>query len=132
VTERLVAKLSTVFGALALLLAAVGLYGVMSYSVARRTAEIGIRMALGASQRSVASMILREIVVLVAIGSALGAAGALGLARFVQSLMFGLAPHDPLTLAASVAVLLVVGVVAGYVPARRAARIDPVVALRSD
>ncbi|HEX6463133.1 MAG TPA: FtsX-like permease family protein, partial [Vicinamibacterales bacterium] len=129
--ERLVAKLSAAFGALALVLAAIGLYGVMSYSVARRTAEIGVRMALGASQRSVASMILMEIVVLVAIGSALGAALALGLARFVGSLIFGLAPHDPVTFTVSVAVLLVVGIIAGYVPARRAARIDPMVALRS-
>lgn len=132
VTERIVAQLATLFGMLALLLAAIGLYGVMSYSVARRTGEIGVRMALGASQRSVASMILREIVVLVSIGSALGAAGALGLGGFVQTLMFGLAPRDPLTLAAAVTVLLVVALVAGYLPARRAARIDPIVALRTE
>ena len=131
-TERTVAELATLFGLLALLLAAIGLYGVMSYSVARRTGEIGVRMALGASQRSVASMILREIVVLVAVGSAIGAAGALGLGRFVQTLMFGLAPRDPLTLAASIAVLLIVALVAGYLPARRAARIDPIVALRTE
>ena len=131
-TERLVAQLATLFGMLALLLAAIGLYGVMSYSVARRTGEIGVRMALGASQRSVASMILREIVVLVTIGSALGAAGALGLGRFVQTLMFGLAPRDPLTLAGAVAALLIVALIAGYLPARRAARIDPIVALRTE
>src|SRR5437899_11457137 len=122
-TERIVAQLATLFGVLALLLAAIGLYGVMSYSVAQRTAEIGVRMALGASQRSVVSRILREIVVLVTVGSALGTAGALGLGRFVETLMFGLAPRDPLTLAAAVAVLLVVALVAGYLPARRAARI---------
>jgi predicted permease len=131
-TERIVAQLATLFGALALLLAAIGLYGVMSYSVARRTGEIGVRIALGASQRLVASMILREIVVLVTIGSALGAAGALGLGRFVETLMFGLAPRDPLTLAAAIAVLLIVALVAGYLPARRAARIDPIVALRTE
>jgi predicted permease len=131
-TERLVARLSTVFGALALLLAAIGLYGVMSYSVARRTGEIGVRMALGASQRSVATMILREIVMLVAVGSVLGAAGALGLARFVETLIFGLAPRDPFTLIAAVLVLIAVALVSGYLPARRAARIDPIVALRAE
>ena len=130
--ERIVAQLATLFGLVALLLAAIGLYGVMSYSVARRTGEIGVRMALGASQRSVALMILREILVLVAIGSLVGAAGAIGLGHFVESLMFGLAPRDPVTLAASVAILLAVGVIAGYLPARRAARVDPIVALRSE
>jgi predicted permease len=132
VAERIVAELATLLGVLALLLAAIGLYGVMSYSVARRTGEIGIRIALGASQRSVAMMILREIVVLVVIGSAVGSAGALGLGHFVESLMFGLAPRDPVTLIAAIAVLLLVALVAGYLPARRAARIDPVVALRSE
>lgn len=131
-TERIVAQLATLFGLLALVLAAIGLYGVMSYSVARRTGEIGVRMALGASQRSVAMMILREIVTLVVIGSVVGAAGALGLGHFVQNVMFGLAPRDPVTLLAAIAVLLLVGLVAGYLPARRAARIDPITALRSE
>ena len=131
-TERLIAKLSTVFGALAILLAAIGLYGVMSYTVARRTSEIGVRMALGAGQSAVAVMILKEILVLVAIGSAFGALAAVGLARFVESLVFGLTPHDPLTVLASVCLLLGIGMVAGYLPARRAARINPVVALRAE
>lgn len=132
VAERIVAELATLLGVLALLLAAIGLYGVMSYSVARRTGEIGIRIALGASQRSVAMMVLREIVILVVIGSVVGSAGALGLGHFAESLMFGLAPRDPVTMVAAIAVLLLVALVAGYLPARRAARIDPVVALRSE
>ena len=132
VTERLVAKLSTFFGALAVLLAAIGLYGVMSYTVARRTSEIGVRMALGASQSIVASMILREILGLVAFGSVVGVLAALGLATFVESLVFGLKPHDPLSVVASVCLLLVIGLLAGYLPARRAAGIDPIVALRTE
>ncbi len=130
--DRIVAQLSTAFGALAILLAAIGLYGVMSYTVARRTGEIGVRMALGATRGTVAAMILREIAVLVAIGSAAGLAAAFGLARYVESLMFGLQPHDPLTMACAIVLLLAVGLVAGYLPARRAARIDPIVALRAE
>jgi ABC-type antimicrobial peptide transport system permease subunit len=89
-------------------------------------------MALGATRGAVASMILREIVLLVVIGSIVGTAGALGLGRFVESLMFGLAPRDPLTLSAAILVLLAVAMIAGYLPARRAARIDPITALRSE
>jgi ABC-type antimicrobial peptide transport system permease subunit len=132
VSERLIAKLSTFFGALAVLLAGIGLYGVMSYTVARRTSEIGVLMALGAQQSTVASMILREILVLVVIGSAVGAIAALGLAKFVEGLVFGLKAHHPLTIIASVCLLLVIGLAAGYLPARRAARIDPIVALRTE
>jgi ABC-type antimicrobial peptide transport system permease subunit len=131
-TERLIAKLSTFFGGLALLLAAIGLYGVMSYTVARRTTEIGVRMALGARRTDVASLVLLDIFRLMAIGSVIGIAAAVLLARYVESLVFGLKPHDPVTLAASVLVLGVIGLIAGYLPARRAARIDPMLALRAE
>jgi predicted permease len=132
VTERLIAKLSTFFGGLAVLLAAIGLYGVMSYTVARRTSEIGLRVALGAARSAVASMILKEIIGLIVIGSIAGAALALSFARFMESLLFGLKPHDPMTVAASACLLLVIGLIAGYLPARRAARVDPIVALRTE
>ncbi len=132
VTERLIAKLSTFFGALAVLLAAIGLYGVMSYTVARRTTEIGVRVALGARRSNVAAMVLGDILRLVALGSAVGAVVAVLLARFVESLVFGLQPHDPLTIVAAAVTLAVIALVAGYLPARRAARIDPILALRSE
>jgi predicted permease len=131
-TERLIAKLSTVFGVLAALLAAIGLYGVMSYTVARRRSEIGVRIALGARPSAVALMILREILLIVAAGSAVGVAAAVALARFVESLLFGLATRDPVTVVASVFLFAVIGLIAGYLPARRAAQIDPVVALRAE
>lgn len=131
-TERLIAKLSSFFGALALLLAAIGLYGVMSYTVARRTTEIGVRVALGAQRRDVATLVLADIVRLIAIGSVVGVIIALLLAHYVESLVFGLNPHDTLTIIAAVVVLTVIGLVAGYLPARRAARIDPILALRAE
>jgi ABC-type antimicrobial peptide transport system permease subunit len=128
--ERMVAVLSAAFGLLATLLAAVGLYGVMSYSVARRTREIGIRLALGAPRERVLGMVLREVGTLGAWGLALGLPLAVGLARLLASQLFGLPPHDPLTLASATLLLAAVTVLAGLVPARRAMRVDPMRALR--
>ncbi len=128
--ERMVATLSVAFGALATLLAAIGLYGVMSYSVARRRREIGIRMALGAERGAVLWMVLREVAALVGIGVGVGVPLALGLSRIVASQLFGLSAHDPAALAGAAGVLVPVALVAGFLPARRATRIDPMLALR--
>lgn len=128
--ERTVALLSGVFGVLAVLLAGIGLYGITAYAVSRRRAEIGIRMALGADGGGVVRMILWRVVALVGLGVALGAAGSLWASRFVGSLLYGVEPGDPATLAGAALVLLVIGGVAGWVPARRAARIDPAEVLR--
>jgi predicted permease len=131
-TERLIAQLSTLFGGLALLLAAIGLYGVLSYAVAQRTGEIGIRMALGAQRRAVTGMILRETGFLIVIGVAAGVPASLACGRLLQSTLFGLKPADPITLAGALGVMLLVAAVAGYLPARRASRVDPLVALRHE
>lgn len=129
-TERLVASLSSVFGLLATLLAVIGLYGVMAYTVARRTREIGIRMALGAVQGSVVWMVMSEVLVLIAIGIAAGLPIALALGQLAQSQLYGLAPHDALTLSMAAVTLAAVAGLAGFVPAMRASRIDPMQALR--
>ncbi len=130
IQERLVAKLLGFFGLLALVLACVGLYGVMSYGVVRRTSEIGIRMALGARRTDVTSMVLRETLVLVIAGVALGVPAALASTHLLRSLLFGLTPTDPVTIGAMSVLMLAIAVLAGYVPARRAANVDPMVALR--
>jgi predicted permease len=130
--ERLVAGLSTVFGFVAALLACVGLYGVMAYGVARRTREIGVRMALGAFEGDVVWLVLKEVVVLVGAGVALGLPAALGLSHWVRSQLFGVGFADPVTLALATASLAAAAALAGYLPARRASRIDPLKALRHD
>jgi predicted permease len=130
--ERLIATLSLFFGLLALLLACIGLYGVMNYDVVRRTNEIGIRMALGANANCVVRMVLRETLWWVALGLMLGLGAALATTRWMENLLFGLKPHDPLTIGLATLILLTVAAVAGYLPARRAARTDPLAALRSE
>jgi predicted permease len=129
-TERLVAGLSSVFGFLATLLAVIGLYGVMAYTVARRTREIGIRMALGAVQANVIWMVMREVLAVVAAGVAIGIPAAVGLSLLVRSQLYGLSPHDPATLVLAAFALAAVACVAGFIPAFRASRIDPTQALR--
>jgi putative ABC transport system permease protein len=130
--ERLMASLSGFFGFLAGLLATVGLYGVISYTVARRTNEIGIRMALGAQRGHVVSMIMREAGLLLAIGLVVGAGLALAAARTATSLLFGLKASDPLTIALAILALAAVAAAASFLPAHRASRLDPMVALRDE
>jgi len=132
VQQKLIAKLSGVFGALALLLACLGLFGIMSYSVAKRTNEIGVRMALGAGRKDVLILVMRQGLMPVAVGIAIGIPAALWASRVVASLLFGLSPTDPLTVAGATALLVGVAVLAGYLPARRASRVDPMTALRRD
>ena len=128
--ERLVAWLSGAFALLALIVACIGLYGLLSFEVARRTHEVGVRMALGALPRQVFGLVLRRGIRLVALGAVIGIAAALGLTRYLQSLLYGVRPIDPLAYAAVTILLLIVSVGACYVPARRATRVDPMVALR--
>jgi macrolide transport system ATP-binding/permease protein len=130
--EIVFARLCTAFAILALVISCVGLYGTMAYSVARRTREIGIRMALGAPRRGVIWMVLREVCVLAALGLAIGLPAAFGASRFIESFLFAMKPNDPRALAAAVAILLGAALVAGYGPARRASRVDPMVALRHE
>jgi predicted permease len=136
VQQRLVALLTSLFGALALLLACVGIYGLLAFSVAQRTCEIGIRTALGARRGDVIWLVMREALVLVGIGIAAGVPAALLAARLASSqiagLLFGLEANDPLTLAAATTFLIVVAALAAYLPARRAARVDPMMALRNE
>ena len=132
VRERLLATLSGFFGLLAALLAAIGLYGVIAYSVARRTHEIGVRMALGADRRRIAAMFLGEALRLLAIGLGAGAVLALIATRWAESLLYGLAPHDPLTLVLAALLMAAITCVASVLPAWRAATVDPMVALREE
>jgi ABC-type antimicrobial peptide transport system permease subunit len=130
--EILFARLCLGFAVLALAIACVGLYGTMSYTVARRTGEIGIRMALGAPRGRVMWMVMRQVAIMGAIGLALGLPAAWAAARLVKSFLHGIKADDPSSIAAAILTLAIAVLVAGYAPARRASRIDPVVALRSE
>ncbi len=126
------ALLSVAFGLLAVILAAVGLYGVMAFQVSARTREIGVRMALGAGGGQVMRMVMAQALKLVVVGVVIGVPLALGGARAMRALLYGVTPFDPLPVVLSATVLVVVGLVAALVPSRNAARVDPLVAIRSD
>jgi ABC-type antimicrobial peptide transport system permease subunit len=130
--QRMLTALAALFGGLALRLACVGLFGVTSFSVARRTGEIGIRMALGAQRRDVVAMVLREAATLVSIGAAIGLALSLVAGRVVSSQLFGITGTDPLAIATATMILSATAALAGYLPARRASHVDPMIALRHE
>ncbi len=130
--ERLFAALTSGFGLLAVILASIGIYGIMAYAVARRTSEIGIRMALGAQRRQVLLMILRDTAIMAAVGIGVGIAAASVLTRYISSMLYGLEPSDPLTLCGAAMLLLAIALTAGWWPARKASRLDPMVALRHE
>jgi ABC-type antimicrobial peptide transport system permease subunit len=130
--ERLVANLVTLFGLLALGLAAIGIYGILAYGVSQRTSEIGVRMAIGAATKDVVGMIARETVWMVTAGLAVGLVAAYFLTRLVQSKLFGVTATDPAVAASAVAILAIIGFLAATLPALRASRIDPAIALRNE
>jgi macrolide transport system ATP-binding/permease protein len=130
--EIVFARLCSAFAILALVISCVGLYGTVSYNVARRTGEIGIRTALGAQRGRLVWMILRDVIVLAAVGLAIGIPTALGTSKLVASFLYRVKPHDPEALAIAVLTLLAAALLAGYLPARRASRIDPMIALRHE
>jgi ABC-type antimicrobial peptide transport system permease subunit len=131
-SEIVFAQLCTAFAILALAIACVGLYGALSYNVARRTGEIGIRMALGAPRGAVMGMVLREVMLIAFAGLAISVPAALAASRLVRSFLFGVEPGDPAAIIAAATILTAAAMLAGYVPARRASRIDPMAALRHE
>jgi predicted permease len=128
--ERLVARLSAFFGLLALMLACIGLYGLLSYEVSRRTREIGIRMALGAQERDVLRLVVKQGLALAVVGAVVGIGVALGVTRYLTSMLYGVHANDPVTIGVVAVLLALVALAACYIPARRATRVDPMVALR--
>ena len=131
-TEITLARLCTAFAVLALAMACVGLYGTVSFNVARRTNEIGIRMTLGAQRRLIVWMVLRDVLLMTAVGIVIGVPLALAGSRYVRALLYGIEPHDPLAIAIGLGALAGCAVLAGLIPARRASRIDPLVAVRHE
>jgi putative ABC transport system permease protein len=131
-TSRMGAYMLSAFGALALLLSSIGLYGLLAFAVSRRTREIGVRMALGAGRTQVVTMVVRTAMRLVGIGLLVGAVASLGAGRLLRSQLLGVSPYDPATLLAVAALLAGVALAATLLPARRAARVDPIVALRHE
>jgi ABC-type antimicrobial peptide transport system permease subunit len=129
-SKRVMSYLSAFFASLATILAAVGLYGVMAYTVARRTREIGIRVALGAGRGTLLKLVMREVALLTGIGIAIAIPASLALTQLVRSQLYGILPTDPLSIALASLVLISVALLAGYIPAERATRIDPLRALR--
>jgi len=130
--ERMLGTLAGLFGALSLVLVSVGVYGVMTFQVARRQKEIGIRMALGARPVQVTGMVLAETAAPVILGVAMGVVGALGLTRLAEKMLYGVAPTDPVTFAGASVILILLALLAAYLPSRRAARLNPVETLRCD
>ena len=132
VRDRLTAQLSMLFSALALVLASIGLYGVLSYNVGRRVSEIGVRLALGARRSGIVGLVVREALMVTVTGLAVGLAAAIAATRLIETMLFGLTPRDPLTFIGAAAVLLVVAALAAAAPAWRASRTDPLTALRTE
>jgi ABC-type antimicrobial peptide transport system permease subunit len=130
--ERLFVTLTSAFGLLALILASVGIYGILAQNVSRRTPEIGIRMALGAARADIVVMVLREASVLAVIGVGIGAGAAAALGRYVQAILFGVTPIDPIAIGGAVSAMLAMALLAGWLPARRASRLEPMAALRHE
>ena len=128
--ERLLTRLASGFAAIAVLLAAIGLYGTLTYAVRRRTREIGVRMACGATRSAVLSLVLRDALTLAVVGIIVGAPLAIGLGFVLRPILFGVTPLDPVTIIACGALMAIVALLAAYLPARRAASVDPVIALR--
>ena len=128
--DRFITLLSAAFAALATLLAAIGLYGVLAYTVAQRTREIGLRMALGAEPSRVRGMVLKQVAIMTVVGGAIGLGGAVWLGKLAESLLFEMKGHDPLVLVSSAIVLSIVSLAAGFIPAHRASRVEPMRALR--
>jgi ABC-type antimicrobial peptide transport system permease subunit len=128
--QSLVAQLSAFFGLLAVFLVCIGIYGLMSYAIARRTNEIGVRMALGAGRSSILWLIMREILVLIATGIAIGVPLALAGNRLISRMLYGLSPEDPASLLAAIVLLIAIAGLAGYLPARKASLVEPTEALR--